>query len=106
MGLEGRAQKMTDEQEAACSYSSRTREREGWGEGEGEGEEEEGDGRIGGKKQVCRYGKTCYRKNPQHFEEFAHPWLGRVCVCNRQHLNCFMSLFWSQTRINLQQQSD
>ena len=24
---------------------------------------------------VCKYGKDCYRKNPVHFEEFAHPWL-------------------------------
>ena len=24
---------------------------------------------------VCKYGKACYRKNPVHFQEFAHPWL-------------------------------
>jgi hypothetical protein len=24
---------------------------------------------------VCKYGKDCYRKNPVHFQEFAHPWL-------------------------------
>jgi hypothetical protein len=24
---------------------------------------------------VCKYGKACYRKNPVHFREFAHPWL-------------------------------
>ena len=24
---------------------------------------------------VCKYGKACYRKNPVHFKEFAHPWL-------------------------------
>jgi aprataxin and PNK-like factor len=24
---------------------------------------------------VCKYGKSCYRKNPIHFQEFAHPWL-------------------------------
>lgn len=23
---------------------------------------------------VCKYGTACYRKNPIHFEEFAHPW--------------------------------
>jgi len=23
---------------------------------------------------LCRYGKACYRKNLQHFAEFAHPW--------------------------------
>jgi len=23
---------------------------------------------------VCKYGKGCFRKNPQHFLEFAHPW--------------------------------
>ncbi|KAG9394321.1 Zinc-finger (CX5CX6HX5H) motif [Carpediemonas membranifera] len=26
-------------------------------------------------KPVCKYGKGCYRKNPVHFQEFAHPWL-------------------------------
>ena len=24
---------------------------------------------------ICKYGKACYRKNPVHFQEFAHPWL-------------------------------
>lgn len=24
-------------------------------------------------KNLCRYGASCYRKNPQHFEEFSHP---------------------------------
>ncbi|KAJ3024022.1 hypothetical protein HKX48_007953 [Thoreauomyces humboldtii] len=24
---------------------------------------------------LCRYGSKCYRKNPDHFEDFAHPWL-------------------------------
>lgn len=28
-----------------------------------------------GPSVVCRYGKACYRKNPVHFHEFAHPWL-------------------------------
>ena len=28
-----------------------------------------------GPKIVCKYGKSCYRKNPIHFQEFAHPWL-------------------------------
>ena len=23
---------------------------------------------------VCRYGEKCFRKNPQHLKEFAHPW--------------------------------
>ncbi len=27
---------------------------------------------------VCKYGQQCFRKNPQHFKEFAHPWLGNV----------------------------
>ena len=26
------------------------------------------------KRPVCMYGTACYRKNPIHFEEFAHPW--------------------------------
>ncbi|KAJ3278345.1 hypothetical protein HK104_002423 [Borealophlyctis nickersoniae] len=26
-------------------------------------------------RRVCQYGKSCYRKNPAHFAEFAHPWL-------------------------------
>jgi hypothetical protein len=25
--------------------------------------------------QTCKYGPACYRKNPAHFAEFAHPWL-------------------------------
>jgi len=25
--------------------------------------------------RVCPFGLKCYRKNPSHFEEFAHPWL-------------------------------
>ena len=26
------------------------------------------------QKPVCKYGTACYRKNPQHFIDFAHPW--------------------------------
>lgn len=26
-------------------------------------------------KPVCRYGKSCYSRNPGHFDQFAHPWL-------------------------------
>eukprot|EP00658_Telonema_sp_P-2_P049060 TRINITY_DN37303_c0_g1_i1.p2 TRINITY_DN37303_c0_g1~~TRINITY_DN37303_c0_g1_i1.p2 ORF type:complete len:106 (+),score=18.94 TRINITY_DN37303_c0_g1_i1:148-465(+) len=25
-------------------------------------------------KPICKYGTGCYRKNPQHFVDFAHPW--------------------------------
>ena len=25
-------------------------------------------------KEVCKYGEDCYRKNPQHFKDFEHPW--------------------------------
>jgi tyrosyl-DNA phosphodiesterase-1 len=28
-----------------------------------------------GSLPVCIYGEKCYRNNPQHFQEFAHPWL-------------------------------
>jgi hypothetical protein len=28
-----------------------------------------------GPSVLCKYGKACYRKNPVHFREFAHPWL-------------------------------
>ncbi|KAJ3052343.1 hypothetical protein HK097_006495 [Rhizophlyctis rosea] len=28
-------------------------------------------------RRVCMYGKKCYRNNPQHFLEFAHPWLDK-----------------------------
>lgn len=27
-----------------------------------------------GPTVVCQYGRSCYRKNPAHFKEFAHPW--------------------------------
>lgn len=26
-------------------------------------------------RPVCKYGPSCYRKNPDHLKEFAHPWL-------------------------------
>merc|ERR1712110_1039735 len=26
-------------------------------------------------RAVCKFGPECYRRNPEHFEEFAHPWL-------------------------------
>jgi hypothetical protein len=25
------------------------------------------------EKPECKYGSSCYRKNPQHFDEFRHP---------------------------------
>lgn len=28
----------------------------------------------GNMKPVCKYGVNCYRKNPQHLQQFAHPW--------------------------------
>ncbi|KND00810.1 hypothetical protein, variant [Spizellomyces punctatus DAOM BR117] len=28
-------------------------------------------------RRVCKYGQSCYRKNPMHFAEFAHPWLDK-----------------------------
>ena len=31
--------------------------------------------RAPGPQIVCKYGRACYRKNPVHFQEFAHPWL-------------------------------
>lgn len=24
---------------------------------------------------MCKYGEGCYRKNPEHFVAFSHPWL-------------------------------
>ncbi|KAI9103322.1 hypothetical protein DFS34DRAFT_364101 [Phlyctochytrium arcticum] len=27
--------------------------------------------------RVCQYGTSCYRRNPAHFQEFAHPWLSK-----------------------------
>ncbi|KAF4693920.1 hypothetical protein FOZ60_009667 [Perkinsus olseni] len=29
------------------------------------------------QRPVCMYGTKCYRKNPVHFKEFAHPWLDK-----------------------------
>ena len=26
-------------------------------------------------KPVCMFGEKCYRKNPQHFQQFRHPWM-------------------------------
>eukprot|EP00928_Gymnodinium_smaydae_P067216 TRINITY_DN5015_c1_g1_i1.p1 TRINITY_DN5015_c1_g1~~TRINITY_DN5015_c1_g1_i1.p1 ORF type:complete len:542 (+),score=101.10 TRINITY_DN5015_c1_g1_i1:91-1716(+) len=28
-------------------------------------------------RPICKYGKDCYRKNPEHLKEFAHPWQER-----------------------------
>lgn len=40
------------------------------------GSEDDGDG-GGSARPVCRYGESCYRKNPDHFKEFRHPWLDK-----------------------------
>jgi hypothetical protein len=26
------------------------------------------------RREECKYGASCYRKNPEHLEEFSHPW--------------------------------
>jgi uncharacterized Fe-S cluster protein YjdI len=26
-------------------------------------------------RDVCKYGRGCYRKNPSYFKQFSHPWL-------------------------------
>ena len=26
------------------------------------------------QRPICKYGRDCYRKNPDHFKEFRHPW--------------------------------
>ena len=28
---------------------------------------------MGGKRPLCQYGSRCYRKNPTHLNEYAHP---------------------------------
>ena len=28
---------------------------------------------LGNKRPLCKYGANCYRKNPAHFMEYAHP---------------------------------
>ncbi|KAJ3180970.1 hypothetical protein HDU87_001618 [Geranomyces variabilis] len=38
------------------------------------GEEEDENDRPA-KPVVCMFGKNCYRRNPAHFQEYAHPWL-------------------------------
>ncbi len=30
---------------------------------------------TGTRTKPCPFGPKCYRKNPQHFQEFSHPWL-------------------------------
>ena len=32
---------------------------------------------LEGALPVCKYGQSCFRKNPQHFTEFAHPWMNK-----------------------------
>ena len=34
-----------------------------------------GGARGGSSKPTCRYGASCYRTNPEHFIDFAHPHL-------------------------------
>ncbi|KAJ3033763.1 hypothetical protein HDV00_005839 [Rhizophlyctis rosea] len=48
-------------------------------------EEEEGedDGDALDDRPKCKYGKACYRKNPDHFAEFAHPWLDEEKIPKR-----------------------
>ena len=47
----------------------------------------EGGGDGGSSKPVCRYGETCYRKSPQHFAEFDHPWQSTMVelFCSLEH---------------------
>ena len=28
---------------------------------------------MNSKKPVCKYGSSCYRKNPDHLRQFSHP---------------------------------
>lgn len=37
-------------------------------------------------RQICKYGRSCYRKNPDHFKEFSHPWLENVINDDGQSL--------------------
>ena len=46
----------------------------------GSGEDSSSKEENGGKadtRPVCKYGSKCYRKNPDHFKEFAHPHLDK-----------------------------
>eukprot|EP01122_Echinamoeba_exundans_P006930 TRINITY_DN2035_c0_g1_i1.p1 TRINITY_DN2035_c0_g1~~TRINITY_DN2035_c0_g1_i1.p1 ORF type:complete len:636 (+),score=171.89 TRINITY_DN2035_c0_g1_i1:96-2003(+) len=36
--------------------------------------EEPDDDDDGDSRPLCRYGTACYRKNPDHFKQFRHPW--------------------------------
>jgi len=35
----------------------------------------ESGGSSSSRREVCKYGKDCYDKNPKHLEDFSHPWL-------------------------------
>lgn len=35
----------------------------------------ESGGSSSSRREVCKYGKDCYNKNPKHLEDFSHPWL-------------------------------
>ena len=35
--------------------------------------EEGGKEMAGNDKPVCKYGSSCYRKNPNHFKQYLHP---------------------------------
>ena len=35
--------------------------------------EEGGKEMAGNDKPVCKYGSSCYRKNPNHFKQYFHP---------------------------------
>lgn len=38
---------------------------------------------VGAQRKVCRYGTKCYRSNPKHFEEEAHPADPEYLICCR-----------------------
>lgn len=39
----------------------------------------------GDVREICKYGKNCYRKNPEHHKQFAHPWLNGAGESNKMN---------------------
>lgn len=41
---------------------------------------------MNSRQPICRYGKDCYRKNPQHLSDFAHPHKEKKIEQHKQEL--------------------
>ncbi|KAJ3052302.1 hypothetical protein HK097_006555 [Rhizophlyctis rosea] len=60
----------SDDSEAEADYDDWEEKERKKGKGKGKAKQVD-------TRKVCMYGQKCYRKNPVHFAEYAHPWLNK-----------------------------